>query len=140
VAGKAEAVVEAGHARLADAMEAGEKQVMKGASAVREKASDTWTDVSQRANRLGEQLADGGMRNVWIAVGVGLVASQLVGRSRSSRGSSADDTPTPTTRRAGPRPTTSPRGGLLFSRTETDTSPVDGNGATASRDWGEPAL
>jgi rubrerythrin len=80
-AGKAERVFEAGHAKLADVMEAGEKSVMQGAGALRDRLSGAFETVSGKLGPVAEQLGAGGIRNVWIAVGVGFVASRLVGRS-----------------------------------------------------------
>lgn len=83
-AGKAERVFEAGHTKLADVMEAGEKSVRQGASALRERLSGTFETVSGKLGPVTEQLGAGGIRNVWIAVGVGFVAARVLG------GSSAD--------------------------------------------------
>ena len=79
--GKAEKVVEAGHAGLADAMEGAGKSASYGAEALRRTVTDAFGNVSTR-------LGNGGTRNVWIALGVGLVASQLVGRRGGSSRSS----------------------------------------------------
>ena len=95
-AGKAEAAVEAGHARVADAMEAGEKRLAQGARAVRDRLSAAAGGASGRAGDLSGQLAAGGIRNVWIALGVGLVAAQLVGRRGPRRGTSGGRYPTST--------------------------------------------
>jgi rubrerythrin len=77
-AGRVEKVVETGHARVADAMEGAGKSAAHGAEALRRSVADAFGNVSTR-------LAGGGTRNVWIALGVGLVASQLVGRRGRAR-------------------------------------------------------
>jgi rubrerythrin len=89
-AGKAERVFEAGHAKLADAMESGEKRVMQGAEAVRSKLGAAGGSASARVTELADRLGRGGLQSVLVAVGVGVVAAQLLGRSGSrSSGSTA---------------------------------------------------
>ena len=75
IAGRAETVIEQGHSRFADAVEGAEKRAMRGAEAARQKVADTFGGVSSR-------LGSGGVRNVWIALGLGVVAAQLLGRRR----------------------------------------------------------
>ena len=111
-AGRVEAAIEQGHARTADVIEGVEKRAMRGAEAVRQKVVNTFGGVSSR-------LGNGGERNVWIAVGVGLVASQVVARRgrKSSRLRGADLS-------SGSTSTTSPSISAYESR--------GGNGSTAS--------
>jgi rubrerythrin len=88
-AGKAERVFEAGHAKLADVMEAGEKRVMQGAGAARAKLTEVGGSATTRVNELAERLGRGGLQSVLVAVGVGVVAAQLLGRSGGRSGGSA---------------------------------------------------
>ena len=119
-AGKAEQAVEAGHARLADTMEAGEKRLMQSTEAIRGRLSSAFGSVSGKASDLTGRLGTGGMRNVWIALGVGLVASQLVGRSGKSRRWRSGRYATSTS---------SPRSTLSYGSADIE-----------SRDYGMPAL
>jgi rubrerythrin len=123
--GKAEKAFEAGHAKLADVMESGEKSAMQGVGVLRDKLSGAFGGVSGKLTGVSDQLGRGGLRNVWIAVGVGLVASQLVGRSSARASGSRPAKPVRRTARSTEslRPAYVPMG-------------QDG----ASRDVGLPAL
>jgi rubrerythrin len=67
-AGKIENAFETGHARLADAMESGEREVMRA------------TETARRG--LSEEAKRNPWRTVLVAVGAGLVAAQLLNRDR----------------------------------------------------------
>lgn len=80
-AGKAERVFEAGHSKLADVMESGEKRLMHGAEAARSKLGTVGGSASARVTELADRVGRGGLQSVLVAVGVGVVAAQLLGRS-----------------------------------------------------------
>ena len=119
-AGKVEQAFETSHASLADAMERGEKRLMQSTEAIRERLSGALGSATARAGDLTGKLGSGGMRNVWIALGVGLVASQLGRRGGRARRSTASRYATST------------------SSTRATYSP--GERDLESRDYGMPAL
>ncbi len=104
VAGRAGRVFESGHTRLADAMEAGERRAVQGTEAVRDKLASVLGGASQKVSGITAELGAGGMRTVWIALGLGLLASQLVGHSGSTR-----PAPTAKVRRGSRKSTQSPQ-------------------------------
>ena len=67
-AGRIENAFEAGHARLADAVESGEREVMRATETAR--------------NGLADEARNNPWRTVLVAVGAGLVAAQLLNRDR----------------------------------------------------------
>ena len=87
--GKAEQTFEAGHASLAGAMERGEKRLLQSTEAMRARLSDALGSATDKAGELSGRLGAGGMRNVWIALGVGLVAAQLGRRGSAGRRSTS---------------------------------------------------
>jgi rubrerythrin len=120
--GKVERVVEVGHTKFADVMEGAEKRVGNGAEAVRRQLSDALGGLSGKMGDVKGRLGTGGVRNVLIALGVGVVAAQLV-------------------RRAGSRRPHSAAGLAMRGSTTSPGEPRSfGRGQTESRDWGEPAL
>lgn len=103
-AGRAGYVFESGHTRLAGAMEAGEKRARQGTEAIREKLTSGLGGAAHKVSGVTTELRAGGMRTIWIALGLGLLAAQLRGHSSSTRPTS------PSKGRRGPRkPTQSPQ-------------------------------
>ena len=138
--GKAEKVFETGHAKLADVMEAGEKAAMQGVNALRERLSGAFGTVSGKLGGVSEQLGTGGMRNVWIAFGVGLVAAGVVGRSSRRTGSAGRVGRAPLARlkSSAPSSVTPPRS-AVSTRSPQATSRFVETGLE-SRDVGLPVL